>query len=131
MDQFEIGTTLEGMTNVEQLTEALPAPRSTYQDYSALVQLGSGGMIGQGFPAATWVFGTLTTAQRDQLKTFCPGASATVYIKTKLGSEASGADEFAVFTAIMTWPFPEPGRTYSMRNNYVIEFTFLEAQESS
>jgi len=131
MSDFEIGTTLEEMTNVEQLAEPLPAPRSTYQDYSALVQLGSGASIGQGFPTATWTFGTLTTAQRDQLKSFCTGASATVYIQTKLSSEDGGADEYAVFSAIMSWPFPEPGRAYSMRNNYVIEFTFLELQEGS
>ena len=131
MSDFEIGTTFEGMTNVEQLTEPLPAPKSTYQDYSVLVQLGSGGTIGQGYATATWTFGSLTTAQRDQLKEFCAGASAPVYIKTKLSNEVGGDDEYAVFSAIMNWPFPEPGRTYTMRNNYVIEFTFLEEIEAS
>ena len=131
MPDFEIGTALEGMTNLEALTEPLPAPKSTYQDYSVLVQLGSGGTIGQGYPTATWTFGTLTTSQRDQLKQFCPGASAAVYIKTKLNSEGAGVDDYAVFSAIMNWPFPEPGRTYTMRNNYAIEFTFLEEIEAS
>lgn len=131
MSDFEIGTTLEGMTGLDQLTEPLPDPKSTYQDYAVTVALGSGGTIGQGFPVATWSFGTLTSAQRDQLKTFCAGASAAVFIQTKLSSEESGTDEYAIFAAIMNWPFPEPGRTYTMRNAYTIEFTFLEEVEVS
>lgn len=131
MQSFEIGTTLEGMTNVEALAMPLPAPKSSYQDYSTLVSLGSGGSIGQGFPTATWTFGTLTSAERDQLKQFCVGASAAVYIKTKLNNLDTEVDEYAVFSAIMNWPFPEPGRYYSMRNGYVIEFTFLELVEGS
>ena len=119
MANFEIGTTLEGMTNIENLEVPLELPRSEYVPYARIVNLGNGGKRGLGFPIATWIFPLLTVEQRDQLKTFCPGASNIVYIRTKLND-----DTYADFSATMLWTDTED-RWYGVKRNYQIVFRNL------
>jgi hypothetical protein len=119
MADFQIGTTYEGMTNIEELTTPLELPKSEYQPYARVANLGSGGRRGVGFPVAAWTFPLLTVEQRDQLKTFCPGASAHVYIRTKLND-----DTYADFEGTMLWHENEE-RWYGVKRNYRIEFRTL------
>jgi hypothetical protein len=119
MDDFEIGTTEENMTNIESLSDPLDSPRSEYFPYARTVNLGNGKKRGVGFPMASWTFGLLTLEQRDQLKEFCPDASGEVYIRTKLND-----DTYANFTATMLWPENED-RWYGEKRNYSIVFRRL------
>lgn len=116
---FEIGTSYETLTNIEELTTPLELPKSSYAPYAHTVNLGSGGKRGVGFPMASWTFALLTVEQRDQLKTFCPDASGAVYIRTKLND-----DTYAAFTATMIWHEDEE-RWYGVKRNYQIVFRNL------
>ena len=121
MAEFEIGTTEGGMTNIQSLTVPLELPKSEYMPYARVVNLGSGGKRGVGSPMATWNFPLLTVEQRDQLKSFCAGASGPVFIRTKLND-----DTYADFSATMIWPEGET-RWYGVKQNYSILFRNLVA----
>ena len=120
MPEFEIGTTEGGMTNVELLTTPLQAPKSNYFPYARVASKGNGGARGIGSPVATWMFPLLSAAEYSQLKTFCPGASADVFIRTKLDN-----DTYADFEAKMIWPNEPQDRTYSIRKNFTVIFRNL------
>jgi len=102
--EFEIGLTLLGMVNVQALAVPLPAPKSSYKRFATLVGLGDLSARGYGNPSSTWRWGFLTLAQRDQLKVFCPGASAQVYIRTK---KRDATEAWANFLCWMIWPEEE------------------------
>ena len=120
MADYQIGAT-SSMTNVESLGTPLDAPKSEYMPYARTVNLGDGGKRGVGFPVATWTFGILTLEQRDMLKTFCAGASAQVWIRTKLND-----DVYDDFTATMLWVENET-RWYVHKQNYQVLFRNLVA----
>jgi hypothetical protein len=120
MPEFEIGTTEGGMTDVELLTTPVPAPKSSYQPYARVYNTGNGGTRGVGSPIATWTFPLLSVDQYNQLKSFCPGSSANVYIRTKLDD-----DSYADFQAKMIWPNDPLDRWYGERRNLTILFRHL------
>jgi hypothetical protein len=113
--EFKIGLTYGGLTNIESLTTPIFAPRSTYRQYAVRVGLGNDTVRGLGLPSATWSWGFLTAAQRDQLRTFCNEASAEVYIQTK---KRESSEEYDVFTGVMIWPEDE-----EVSNDRVLDFT--------
>lgn len=119
---YEIGSTEVGMTDLADLTEAVDYPRGEYEPYALYKRLGDGSIKGFGQPVARWTFPILTKEQRDQLKTFCSGASATVFISTKLNDNS-----FDDFQAIMVWPEREARWYGGYFQNLVIEFQQLEA----
>jgi len=120
---YEIGTTEVGMENLADLTVPVPEPKSDYQEYSRHLTLGDGTVRGAGWTIAEWRWTYLTRPQRDQLKTFCAGASASIYIKTRTNETE---DVYDVFTAVMIWPIDEE-KSFSRRMDFVIRFTNLEA----
>ena len=116
---YEIGTTYGGMENLADLTTAVPAPKSSFRDYSQYIDLGNSTVRGSGFSVAIWRWSTLPTrAQRDQLKTFCSGASASVYIRTRKNDTT---DAYEYYTATMVWPEVED-REWGWRRDFQIEF---------
>jgi hypothetical protein len=120
MAEFEIGTTLLGMTNIEALATPLPAPKSSYLPYARVHNKGNGGTRGIGSPVAQWMFPVLSIAGYNQLKTFCSGASADVFIRTKLDD-----DTYADFEAKMIWPNEPQDRWYGERKNFTVIFRNL------
>lgn len=118
---YEIGASYVGMTNLESLTTPLPAPKSTFRPYSQYIRLGDGTVRGSGWAEATWRWGFLTRAQRNQLRTFCTGASANVYIKTR---KNDSSDAYQVYMAIMIWP-EEEEKSLGKRIGLEIRFTNL------
>jgi hypothetical protein len=101
---FEIGTSVGTLTNIEELDTPLPGPFSTYKRYQTLVDLGDLSARGFGRPTATWHWDFLTHAQRDQLKVYCADASAAIYIKTK---KRHATEAYQVFSCKMIWPEEE------------------------
>lgn len=121
MADYEIGTTLEGMTNIESLATPLPVPRAPFRDSARRVRAASGRVYGQGFASCEWLFSPLSSAQRAQLKTFCADESANVYIKTLASN-----DTYKVYQAVMVWPETED-REPAIRDriDFAVSFTHL------
>lgn len=119
----EIGTTYGGMTNIESLTVPLPNMQSFYKPYAQVTDLGSGETKGLGSPQTEWKWNLLTRAQRDQLRQFCTGSSATVYIRTRINDNT---DEYLDFRAIMIWPLEEE-RFARKRMDFTIVFKHMVA----
>lgn len=116
---YEIGTTYVGMENLGDLTVPVPAPKGDFVDYSRRVDLGDGTVRGLGFAVGYWRWNNgLTRAQRDQLKAFCSGASASVYIRTR---KNDSEDAYSYYTAVMVWP-QEEDREWGWRKDFTIEF---------
>lgn len=101
--EFKIGSSLETLTRLEELTVPLPAPKAPFREVADIVTVASGLVVGKGFPNCQWIFSLLTTAQRDQLKTFCPNISARVYMRTM----TNDADAYKTYQAVMIWPVEE------------------------
>jgi len=127
MANFAIDTTEVGLTNIEQLTTPLPEPKSAFLPYARTISLGSGGTRGIGNPVAVWTFPILSIAQYNQLKTFCPNASADIFIVTKIDD-----DTYATFSGMMIWPNEPQDRWYGERKNFSVQFRqLIEIPEGS
>lgn len=120
---YQIGST-SSTTNVEELTTPLPAPRSAYNEFSQRVELVSGGVRGGGWLVVTWTFDFLSSAQLAQLRTFCTGKSATVYIRTL--NESDPYPTYEYLTGTMVWPDGPLQKREGKYQNIVIEFRGLE-----
>jgi hypothetical protein len=81
---------------------------------------GNGGTRGIGSPVATWQFGVLTIAQYNQLKSFCPGSSADVYIQTKMDD-----DSYEAFQGKLIWPNDAQDRWFAHRKTFTVLFRNL------
>jgi hypothetical protein len=113
---FQIGTT-SSTTNVELLGTPLLPPRSTWNEYSQGIELVDGSVRGAGWKVVTWTWDFLTLTQRTQLRVFCAGKSATVYIRTKTLTGTYPTYEY--LTGKVIWPEgPE-----EQRNGRVLNFT--------
>jgi hypothetical protein len=124
LSDFQIGIT-SSMTNIESLATPLPVPRAPFRPYARVTTTASGLTVGKGFASCQWVFSMLTAAQRTQLRTFCAGASAAVYIRTMTNE----ADGYASYQAIMHWPEDErrdPSKRHD-RLELAVTFTHLVA----
>lgn len=117
----KIGTTFAGMTNIESLTTPIPNPKPFYRQYAEIVGTLAGTDYGRGYAQVDWVWNVLTREQRDQLRTFCPGASAAVYIRTRTNDNS---DAYKNYQAIMHFPNEEE-RDSRARMDFKITFTHL------
>ncbi len=108
------------MSPIDQLTTPLPDPKSSYLPFARVNNKGNGGTRGVGSPVAQWTFPILSIEEYSQLKTFCTGASADVYIQTKLDD-----DSFEVFQGKMIWPNEPQDRWYGERKNFTVIFRNL------
>lgn len=113
---FEIGTTAETLTPLDQLTDPVPDPKSNYYPFSRKVQLGNGEELGVGAPYATWTFPVLDVDQYSQLRTF----SGNIVVRTKLDD-----DTFATFEAYIAFPLEPQNRWFAQRQNYTVVFRNL------
>lgn len=124
---FKIGTFAGGVgaiTNLESLATPVTPPRWFYRGDVERRKLASGLIRSLGLPVAEWRWGVISQAQRDMLRTFCSGASAQVYIRTKTNNSS---DAYANFLAMMVWPEEEEVDA-SRRLDFVIRFDRLEVQ---
>jgi hypothetical protein len=112
-------------TNIEQLTVPVTCPKSTFSQYASVVELADGSKRGIGAPIATWHWDYLPRTMRDQLRTFCPGASATVYIRTYTKDNA-GAPKY--YQAQMVWPTQSEETQATRSMDLTIEFRQLVLQ---
>lgn len=123
--QNELGATLATMTNFESMATPIPNPKTFFKPYAELVTLGNGSSFGRGFPQAEMRWNILTRAQRDQLRTYCTGASAAVFVKLRTNDDE---DEYKVFQGIMHW-VEEEEKDSRARVDFTLRFTHLIEQE--
>jgi hypothetical protein len=116
---FKIGTT-SSTTSLDSLTTPLPDPKSSYLPYARVNNKGNGGTRGTGSPMAEWQFPILSLEQYSQLKSFCSGASAHVFIRTKLDD-----DTFDDFEGELIWPNLPQDRWYAQRKSFTVTFRNL------
>lgn len=119
---YEIGST-STTTNLAALTVPVVYPKSSYKPFSQYISLGDGSVKGAGWVEATWHWDYITRTQRDQLKTFCSGASATVYIRTRTNGST---DAYAYLTGVLIWP-EEEEKDAHVRRDFDIKFVRLVA----
>jgi hypothetical protein len=101
MSDFAIGTTPENMVDIS--TMGLADPKAFFL-FGVRRTMINGQAKDTGAPRAIWRWGFIRQAARDALRVYCPGASATVYIRTR---KLDNADAFVVYQAIMVWPDDE------------------------
>lgn len=77
--EYKIGTSAGTMVLLSDLD--IPAPHQNYVPFSEVVDLGSGGVLGQGWPEDEWYWGFLTGSQRATLRTFVPGHGAHIFVR--------------------------------------------------
>jgi hypothetical protein len=123
MASFEMGATLETMTNIEALTTPLPPPLAPPPRYPVQKTAASGRVYNRGFLIGRWIFSILRSAQLTQLRVFCPGKSATVYIKT-----LAADDTYRVYSAVMILP-DEEDRQPAVRDRLEYQVTFTQMVE--
>lgn len=102
---YEIGATYAGRVNVETLTTQKEnmAPKSRYFPYAETVQTGARTAVSRGGPFVTWSWGFLYADMYNALRLICPGASASVIIRT-LGEDGQ---TYGYYSADMIWPAPD------------------------
>jgi hypothetical protein len=98
--EYEIGTAPGSMTNLRDLPVPLyePEPGSGVSEWSRTYFRGDGLRAGDGFPTNVWRFTMLTQEMVNQLRQFCPGISASVYLRT-LNPDGT----WATYSAVMDW----------------------------
>ncbi len=112
------------MVKLENLATPVDYPKGTFTPYSEEMPMVSGIVRGVGYPVATWNWNVLTRSQRDMLRTFCPGKSAFVYIRTKT---MDSSDSYANYYGVMVWPTQQEERDTERRMNLSITFKYLVA----
>lgn len=113
-------TTVESLLGAEDIT--LRALEWSFNPYSKYIKLHDGKIRGVGAPIAVWSFKALRPEQRENLRDFCTGISADVYIRTPTNDTVAGVRQWGNFQAIMNWMT----RSELVGINYVeiIEITF-------
>lgn len=105
---FKIGTSSSDsdLVNIEDLLGGdVMAPKASFFDYSDYITLADGSVRGVGFPFCKWEYGYIDFDARSALKTYCPGASVSVYIQTQTNEKDSNDEElYQKFSAVMVWP---------------------------
>ncbi len=127
MSTFRIGRYVDGVNGLHDVRDDIgedPTPSGTlFLEYSEkTADTLSGKPNEQGPAKATWYWGMLNQSQFDRLFYYCSGASAPVYIQTRVNSGSSYS--FGLFRAIMRRPQAKsaPGL---LRLDVTVEFSSL------
>jgi hypothetical protein len=115
---FEIGST-STTTNLEALTTPVNPPICNFTEWTRIYDKLDASVGADGYPACTWHFPLLTQAMVTQLRTFCSGKSANVYIKTR---RSDGT--FVKYSAVMIWPDNQLQRRVQMGRYLDLEIQF-------
>jgi hypothetical protein len=121
---FQMGTTLLNLTALSAMTVPVIAPKPIFRNSQVRRTSSSGLVTDVGYKYGEWIWGFITLAQRDQLRTYCPLASARVFFTTKT---IDNSDAWKTYSGIVTWPEDEP-RSCDIRFPFVLTFTRLVVQ---
>lgn len=114
---FGLGTTASNILSFEQLGLTGPSDAAPV-DYAKYITLGDGTPFGQGAKEQELRFSFLTLPELAVYRTYCPGTSANVYIRT-----LKEGNVFAVYSAQMEMTVPRGSQTIDILVDFVIKFT--------
>ncbi|MBE3039887.1 MAG: hypothetical protein IMZ62_13885 [Chloroflexi bacterium] len=121
--EFSLGLTADMMDNLEDVGSEEIVPDWTYTESSNPVELANGHVRNLGFPLITWHWGFLSADDRTELRTFCPGKSADVFVRTPIDDCS-----YRTFAAVMVWPAGEDP-SVGIYKDVTIEFRYAIEQE--
>lgn len=114
---YGLGTTAENILSHEQL--GLPVPSEALPvDYESFINLGDGIPFGQGGLAQEQRYPLLTYAEYAVFKTYCPGAGAVVYVRTR-----KTLTTWAVYEAVMNMTSAPADDKVDILKDVVIKYT--------
>jgi len=123
--EYSIGTTVENLQNLEDDLGIPPPHPAPYTEWSAEYTGGDGRVHGDGWPSATWQWDYLSAAHIAALRTYCPGKSANITIRTLEPDLTS----YGVYSCVVVWP---SGGEYEMgRVSTDFELLFTHLEEAS
>ncbi len=107
-EDFQIATLASGIAGLVTLASlGLTNPHPVYMTATSEIKLGDNSARTLGLPRVTWSWGFVQQSQRDTLRTFCPGASAKVYVVTPTTEVVDDvANAAQCYLAQMIWPAP-------------------------
>lgn len=91
----------------------------THEDYSRYEDVASGHTAGLGFPIATWTLRAPSMLQRENLRDFCSGPSASVYIRTPSNETTAGVRVWKDYLCIAHW----------VQRPELVDFAYVEQVE--
>jgi hypothetical protein len=105
MSSIKIGTTHGGITLFSALGTPVKDPaKMNFYPYSSIIRMASNKAIGRGAPYATMYWKYITRAQRDQLRTFCTGASNMIHLSLPANDNSNA---YVDYVGTMIWPIAE------------------------
>jgi hypothetical protein len=106
---YQIATQAGGVGALVTLVSlSIPNPHPVYKTGVSKVKLGNNAARVLGSPTVEWVWGFLTPAQRDTLRTYCTSGAADVFIITPTVEKVSGVSSASQrFECQMIWPDPD------------------------
>jgi hypothetical protein len=136
-ENFKIGTTLLGMTEIETLLAAsgdlIPgevfSPDWSFQPYAEVRELADGKTRGQGFPVVIWRWNQISERNRQVLRSFISsGLSAPIYIRTPTNEISAGARVWKSYLGVMKWTPEDEDKVAERTLGLVLTFTHLVEQ---
>lgn len=115
---YRIGLSIGTLATLSGLSVTDPDPLPVH--YAKREELGDGTIRGVGYLMAEWRWARLYTSELNVLRTYCPGESASVYIKTL---NRNGG--WQGFSATMIMPEVEPAYRADVYDDFVVIFTEL------
>lgn len=108
-EDYQIATLAAGIPGLVTLASlGIANPHPVYLSGTYKVKLGDNSARLLGLPRVTWAWGFVQQTWRDTLRTYCPGASAKVYIVTPTIDKVDDIPNASqLFLAEMIWPDPE------------------------
>jgi hypothetical protein len=120
---IEIGLTEGGLLSLS----LLPVPVADPTDYqyhkgTDRRKASSGREIWAGFPWADLYWSVLEQLMRDQLRAFCPGESADIFVRLPINDDYS---KLVIYSGLMIWPEDDPTPEYSKVYKFRLKFENL------
>lgn len=118
----------------EGWTYVLAEPRSSFKEYGEEKFAGDGSRVEIGYVDILWDFNDqpLTGLEMEEFYRFCPGATASVQVRTKVREVSStGQPVFRVYEAIMYRPDCEFDVRHSTQRFINVKVRFRGSEELS
>lgn len=118
---WEIGPSIADLLNVHFDLDLDEPYQDGYVPYTVSKDTASGVVYGHGWEATAWRWGVITLEDRAVLKSYCPGRSAEVYIRTRDSNW-----DWVYCKAVMIWPEKENPPSNGSMIDLVIVFRIVQ-----